>query len=118
MIDFNKQGSGNSIKSLNLSDEAIGSSLKGPAVSGAKSAFSDTVSNPDLDEYFFNKHTGDAGTSMSKKVNLNELKLQRQQSPNENAAIFQAAILKQPDNSPGTGANKTGNWPFKKSSSH
>jgi len=36
---------------LNLSDEANGSNK------GGKSAFSETASNPDLDEIFFNKHT-------------------------------------------------------------
>ena len=36
---------------MTLSDEANGSH----AAHASKSAFSDTISNPDLDEYFFNK---------------------------------------------------------------
>ena len=52
--DFNvvmRQNSGNSNKMLNLSDEGNASKKE------SKSAFSETASNPDLDEIFFNKHT-------------------------------------------------------------
>ena len=59
-----------------MSDEANGSLKAGGG--GAKSAFSETISNPDLDEIFFNKHPGgvnEGGTPLSKKIGLTELKL-------------------------------------------
>ena len=54
-IAIQHQNSGNSAKILNMSDEAIGSNK------GGKSAFSDTISNPDLDEIFFNHSGGPRG---------------------------------------------------------
>lgn len=50
-MGMQKSGSGKLIAPP--SDEANGSNKGG----NNKSALSETVSNPDLDEYFFNKHT-------------------------------------------------------------
>jgi len=57
---FGKQNSGNSNKLLNISDEGNGSNKGG----ANKSVFSETMSNPDLDEYLFNKQTTGAAPAV------------------------------------------------------
>lgn len=74
----------------NLSDDGNGSNK---AHGGGKSAFSDTISNPDLDEFIFNKGgasqpiapTGFAFSinSPAQPIQGNALKLKRQHSPIE-----------------------------------
>ena len=76
-----KQNSGKNL--MNLSEEANGSN-KG----GNKSSFSDSMSNPDLDEYLFNKHTP-SGFTFNVQTNnspgaaaaATNLRLHRQSSP-------------------------------------